>query len=320
MNVLESLLQAVIAEPLDGDHWHVLGDWLEEHDDPRRAELFHLHRRLLVTCSEPERHVGRAEWHTRISELLQQGVSPCVPQWTVPLGEGVAMTFSWIPPGTFLRGSPPGEQERSPDEVLHRVTITKGFWMGVHPVTQAQWRMVMGRNPSRFAEKDDHPVEAVSWDDCREFCARLSRKGGQHFRLPTEAEWEYVCRAGTTTPFCFGETISAEQANYNDQHTEEQGGTGGSLGRTTAVGSFPLNPWGLYDLHGNVWEWCQDWYGPYPPGEQKDPMGSADGIARVVRGGSWLGGARLCRSACRIKFAPENRFGYIGCRVCLSPD
>jgi formylglycine-generating enzyme required for sulfatase activity len=230
------------------------------------------------------------------------------------------MTFSWIPPGTFLMGSPPDEQGRSQDEVLHRVTIPKGFRMGVHPVTQVQWRMVMGRNPSRFADNDDHPAEAVSWGDCQEFCARLSRKGGQHFRLPTEAEWEYVCRAGTTTPFSFGETISTEQANYNDQHTEEHGGTGVSLGRTTAVGSFPPNPWGLYDLHGNVWEWCQDWYGPYPPGEQQDLMGSADGTARVVRGGSWLGGARLCRSACRIKFAPDNRFGYIGCRVCLGPD
>src|SRR5437764_806214 len=104
--------------------------------------------------------------------------------------------------------------------------------------------MVMDRNPSRFAENDDHPVEAVSWEGCQEFCARLSRKGGQHFRLPTEAEWEYVCRTGTTTPFSFGETISTEQANYNDQHTQEQGGTGVSLGRTTAVGSFPPNPWG----------------------------------------------------------------------------
>ncbi len=178
------------------------------------------------------------------------------------IANSLGMRFAWRPPGTFLMGSPPSEPQRWDDEQQHRVTLSKGFWLGVTPVTQAQWQAVMGSNPSHF-QGDDRPVEEVSWDDCQEFCKRLAERDGQRYRLPTEAEWEYACRAGTTTPFHFGATLSTEQANYDGNYTYGEGKKGKYREETTPVGSFPANAWGLHDMHGNVWEWCQDWYGPY---------------------------------------------------------
>src|SRR5947209_2301476 len=191
MNTLDALLHAIVSSPCDDTRWSVLADWVEEHDDPRRAELLRLHRRLLATCCEPERHPERAAWQARVVALLGEGVRPCVPQRTVVLPEDVEMGFGFIPPGSFLMGSPPEEEGRQDDEVLHRVTLTNGFWLGIFPVMQAQWRAVMGTNPSHF-KGDDLPVEVVSWDDLVAFGERL----GEEFRLPTEAEWEYACRAG----------------------------------------------------------------------------------------------------------------------------
>src|SRR5262249_38150487 len=158
----------------------------------------------------------RAGWQSRIVELLGQGVHPRVPRQTVFLGKRprVPMTFSWIPPGTFLMGSPPEEVGRRTNETRHRVTLTKGFWLGVYPVTQEQWGAVMGRTPSRF-KGEGHPVENVTWGSCQEFCDKLGEGTGERVRLPTEAEWEWGCRAGTTTPFFVGDTISTEQANYD---------------------------------------------------------------------------------------------------------
>ena len=150
--MLDHILQGIVDEPQDENRWLVLADWLEEHDDPRRAELLRLHRRLLATCCEPEKHPERAVWHARIVALLADGVKPCVPQRTVLLGESVEMAFNFIPPGSFLMGSPPQEKGRVNNEVLHRVMLTRGFWMGVYPVTQAQWRAVMAKN--RAAKKD----------------------------------------------------------------------------------------------------------------------------------------------------------------------
>jgi sulfatase modifying factor 1 len=313
--VLESLLQGIVDEPQAEDRWSVLADWLEENDDPRRAELLRLHRRLLGTCCEPDRHPERSAWQTRIVELLSEGVVPCVPKQIVRLNDGVEMSFAFIPPGSFLMGSPEDEPQRSDDETEHRVTLTQGFWLGVHQVTQVQWKAVMGGNPSRF-KGDNRPVEMVSWDDCQEFVKKL----GKRFRLPTEAEWEYACRAGTTTPFHFGETISTDQANYNGNYTYGRGKKGVFREKTTSVGSFPANPWGLFDVHGNVWEWCQDWFGDYPTEDKKDPVGSNTGTARVLRGGSWNGAPGYCRSAYRYRGGPGHRRGLYGCRVLLCLD
>jgi formylglycine-generating enzyme required for sulfatase activity len=160
----------------------------------------------------------------------------------------------------------------------------------------------------------------VSWDDCQEFVAKLCRRAGRVFRLPTEAQWEYACRAGTRTPFHFGETISAEQANYDGNHTYGEGHKGVSRKKTTPVDSFPANAWGLHDMHGNVWGWCQDWYGPYQNPDQTDPEGSKNGTARVLRGGSWFNDPWYCRSAYRGRNVPGYRSDRGGCRVLLCPD
>ena len=232
----------------------------------------------------------------------------------------LGMKFAWIPPGTFLMGSPPNEPERSDDETQHRVTLTKGFWMGVHQVTQAQWQAVMGGNPSNFKGESNLPVENVSWDECVAFCEALGHKDSKTYRLPTEAEWEYACRAGATTPFHFGDTISVDQANYDSNYTYGADKKGIHRQKTTPVGSFPPNTWGLYDMHGNVWEWCQDWYGPYPEEDLKDPQWFVGGDRRVCRGGSWGNIPGDCRSAFRIWYAPAYRYYYLGCRVALCLD
>ncbi len=238
---------------------------------------------------------------------------------TVLLRPGSEMKFAWVPPGTFLMGSPASELQREDDETQHRVTLTKGFYLGTHQVTQAQWWAVMGNNPSEF-KGDALPVENVSWDDCQEFVKRLGQKTSKRFRLPTEAEWEYACRAGTTTPFHFGETISTDQANYDGNYTYGQGKKGDFREITTPGGSFPANAWGLHDMHGNVLEWCQDWFGPYPKEDQKDPVGSNTGIARVLRGGSWFNDPRNCRSACRSRVDPGVSDDDCGCRLLLFLD
>jgi formylglycine-generating enzyme required for sulfatase activity len=177
----------------------------------------------------------------------------------------------------------------------------------------------MGRNPSYF-RGDDLPVEQLSWDDCQDFSARLGQVTGQRFRLPTEAEWEYACRAGTTTPFSFGATMSTDQANYNGNDISGKGKKGVYRRRTTRVGSFPANAWGLFDMHGNLWEWCQDMHGWYHQGSVKNPKGASTGIARVLRGGSWGNDPALCRSAFRYKEAPVQRHLSFGCRVVLCLD
>jgi formylglycine-generating enzyme len=326
VGVLDSLLQAIVDDPLAEDRWLVLADWLEEHDDPRRAELLRLHRRLLATCYAPEEHHEREAWQARVVELLAQGVRPCVPQRTVKLGEGVALTFSFVPPGTFLMGSPEDEEGRGADETLHRVTLTRGFWLGVCPVTQAQWAAVVGSYPSRF-RGDGLPVEMVSWRNCQRFCQDLSRgfwMGRRRFlcRLPTEAEWEWACRAGTTTPFFVGRTLGAHQANNGLHGTPGNPARGVSYSsprRPTPVGTFPPNAWGLYDLHGSVWEWCQDRFGPYPHGGVQDPTGPPDGPESVRRGGSRAYHPGACRSACRFRAQPGMRFDDTGCRVVLDP-
>jgi formylglycine-generating enzyme required for sulfatase activity len=188
--------------------------------------------------------------------------------------------------------------------------------MGVEPVTQGQWHAVMGSQPSRFAG-DDRPVECVSWEDCREFCENLSlktglgREGPSPYRLPTEAEWEYACRAGTSGAYFFGETLATTQANYHSN---------GRPRETAPASRLAANAWGLRGLHGNVFEWCADWYGPYPAGAVRDPSGPGAGEVRCLRGGSWNSLAGRCRSACRGWAAPGYRGSDVGLRVCFRVD
>ncbi|MFH1024246.1 MAG: formylglycine-generating enzyme family protein [Planctomycetota bacterium] len=219
----------------------------------------------------------------------------------------IGMTLVWIPPGEFMMGSPDNEPGRGEDEgPQHKVKITKGFYMGATEVTQAQWKAVMGDNPSNF-KGDDLPVEQVSWNDCQVFLKKFSDKEGKTYRLPTEAEWEYACRAGTTTRFCFGDDdggLGAYAWFY-----------GNSGNQTHAVGTKKSNAFGLYDMHGNVWEWCQDRFGAYPSGDVTDPTGATSGSDRVLRSGSWFGTPEFCRSACRVRGDPAIRSNICGFRV-----
>jgi formylglycine-generating enzyme len=232
----------------------------------------------------------------------------------------IGMKFMWIPPGTFLMGSPPNEAERNGNETQHKVTLTKGFYMSIHLVTQEQWQTVMGNNPSKFKNEKNLPVETVSWDDCQAFITNLREKDKKRYRLPTEAEWEYACRAGTATPFCTGETISTDQANYNGYFTYGNGKKEVYREKTTPVGTFPANAWGLHDMHGNLWQWCQDWEGDYSQKDAVDPQGPDKGEGRRQRGGSWIEFPQCCRSAIRGGDWPILRRGNCGCRLCFSVE
>ncbi len=222
---------------------------------------------------------------------------------TITLPGGATMEMVWCPPRSFMMGSPESEEGRYDDETQHHVTLTEGFWIGKYEVTQRQWESVMGENPSYF-KGADRPVEQVSWNDCQEFIRKINAAGRVSVSLPTEAQWEYACRAGTTTPFSFGSTINSDKANYSGKET-------------AIVGSYAPNAWGLYDMHGNVWELCADWYGAYN-GAVTNPTGPASGTLRVFRGGGWVGDAQSCRSAIRIWFVPGNRNNYLGLRLVCS--
>jgi formylglycine-generating enzyme required for sulfatase activity/tRNA A-37 threonylcarbamoyl transferase component Bud32 len=232
----------------------------------------------------------------------------------------LGMKFAWIPPGAFLMGSPKEETQRQDNEAQHRVTLSRGFYLGVHLVTQEQWQAVMGNNPSYFKGEKNLPVDQVSWEDCQEFVKKLRDEDKKAYRLPTEAEWEYACRAGTKTPFWFGDTISTDQANYYGNHIYGNGKKGVDRQKTTPVGSFSANAWGLYDTHGNLWEWCQDWLGDYPQNDVVDPQGSVNGEHRVLRGGSWDLIPEHCRSAYRYGNGPGNRSYRIGFRLSFCLD
>jgi formylglycine-generating enzyme required for sulfatase activity len=226
---------------------------------------------------------------------------------TLSLRPGVEMKFVWIPPDEFQMGS---DNKNDWEKPVHRVTLTKGFYMGVFTVTQSQWRAVMNDNPSHF-RGDDRPVEKVSWDDCQEFCQKMRQLTGKSIRLPTEAEWEYACRAGTTTDYNGdGEEALRKVGWYN----------GNSDKQTHPVGKLAPNVWGLYDMHGNVYQWCEDWYGPYSKDDKTDPKGANFGGSRVLRGGSWGTLPGYCRSAPRDWSAPARRYIRCGCRVCFLLD
>jgi formylglycine-generating enzyme required for sulfatase activity len=239
------------------------------------------------------------------------------------IGGGLTMKFVRISKGTFLMGAPDGEHEASAEEKpQRRVTISRDFYIGMYAVTQAEYRIVTGQSPSKF-RGGRHPVEHVSWRDAMAFCHRLSDLLNRRIELPTEAQWEYACRAGTTTPFHFGWKLNGDLANCNGEKPYGTNEKGPYKATTEPVGTYPANPWGLYDMHGNVWEWCQDEYSPYVPGEQSDPIqvppDSRNG-RRIVRGGSWKLPARDSRAAPRFNWSPGDRYDDFGFRVCFRVD
>jgi formylglycine-generating enzyme required for sulfatase activity len=258
----------------------------------------------------------------------QSHVQPALP---ARITNSIGMEFVLIPAGRFTMGSPAG-QGSDDERPQHEVEITRPFYLGVHPVTQAQWQAVMGSNPSRFCatgtgkdrvggrNTNNFPVERVSWHDAQDFLRKLGaleteRAAGRQYRLPTEAEWEYACRGGaeSATAFYFGNSLSSTQANF------DFAGTGGAGSSTCKVGSYPANGFGLHDMHGNVSEWCADWYDEhyYRKSPRCDPQGPSAGADRVFRGGSWDFSASYCRSAHRDSAHPSNQFSRVGFRVTL---
>jgi formylglycine-generating enzyme required for sulfatase activity len=256
-----------------------------------------------------------------------------------PLTNSIGMKLTPIPSGTFLMGSPKDEANRQDNEgPQHEVEITQPFYMGVHTVTQEQYERLMGKNPSWFSsqgggkdkvKKQDarsYPVEQVSWDDAVAFCCKLSgmleeKQLGRVYRLPTEAEWEFACRGGVpSTPFHFGNSLSSTQANFNGGRPYGGAAAGPYLERTTAVGSYTANGFGLHDMHGNVWEWCQDWFDVYyyARSPRQDPEGPRAGESRVLRGGSWDDDGWNCRAARRFRYSPGYLGNDIGFRVVLA--
>jgi len=232
--------------------------------------------------------------------------------FTIP---DLSIEMLWVKPGTFEMGSPSSEKDRDDDETPHAVTLTEGYWLGKHEVTQAQWEKVMGSNLSRY-KGGDRPVETVSWTEVTSFCAKLTASeraagrlpAGMTYQLPTEAQWEYACRAGTKTAFSFGNSLTSSQANIR-----------GGPRETTDVGKYPANAWGVHDMHGNVYEWCADWYEEYPTGTARDPVGPAVGSGRVIRGGSWFRTADYARSAYRAGIGPASSSNRLGFRLSLRP-
>jgi formylglycine-generating enzyme required for sulfatase activity len=241
------------------------------------------------------------------------------------------MALRWCPPGRFRMGSPPSEPDRRPDEAQVDVTLTQGFWMGQYEVTQGQWKRIVGALPGGVGggEGDDLPVHSVNYAEAGEFCRLLTARAyasGElgrewEFRLPTEAQWEYACRAGTTTATAFGDKLSSNQANFAGK-PYNGADEGPALGRAVPVGRYAPNAWGLYDMHGNAFEWCRDWYHSRLPGGEDPDLSSVKGTmnrdgtySRVRRGGAWNDDGMYCRSAFRLRYEPERRSDHIGFRV-----
>jgi formylglycine-generating enzyme required for sulfatase activity len=249
--------------------------------------------------------------------------------------EVASIQLCWCPPGTFKMGSPRSERERRPGEDQVEVTLTRGFWMGKYEATQGQWKRVMGKLPGELTaelpEGEDFPVGNVNFAEAEAFCHRLTELGrlsgnlpkDWEFRLPTEAQWEYACRAGTTTATSFGDTLSSKQANFKGK-PYNGAEKGPSLSRAARVGSYAANAWGLCDMHGNIFEWCRDWYHAKLPGGVDPDLYSAKAtavrnrtgdVSRVRRGGCWSDDGWPCRSAFRLRFEPDRRNDHIGFRV-----
>jgi formylglycine-generating enzyme required for sulfatase activity len=234
------------------------------------------------------------------------------------LGNGVMLEMVEIPAGTFYMGSPENEKGRSYTESPQHQVNVPSFFIGKYPLTQAQYQAIMGNNPAYF-NGNNRPVECVSWDDGVAFCQKLSQKTGKNYKLPSEAQWEYACRAGTTTPFYFGESITPYLVNYDGNYAYAAAPKGQYRKQTTDVGTFPPNAFGLYDMHGNVWEWCEDdWQENYI----NAPVNGSALISRsdykLLRGGSWSSNPDYCRSACRHHHNLDGNYYAIGFRVVCS--
>jgi uncharacterized protein (TIGR02996 family) len=322
------LLQAIHHDPLDKTVWLALGDWLEERGEPERAELV----RLTLTLRYQPPGPRRAAHEARVRQMLEREVAPCMPDVVNTIGMGLVL----IPPGRFLMGSPFSEPYHSPDEgPVHDVTLTRAFYLGRFPVTQREYREVTGMRPSHFApdgplpyyrltevDTSRFPVDSVDHDDAEAFCERLSampaeRRAGRKYRLPTEAEWEYACRAGSSGVFYHGESLSSYQANFDGNYPYGGAGRGAYLKRTCPVGEYPPNAFGLHDMYGNVWEWCADWFDEsyYHHSPRYDPAGPPRGENRVLRGGSWIDASWHCRSADR---SHREALHYVGFRVAMT--
>jgi formylglycine-generating enzyme required for sulfatase activity len=328
----QHILSALLANPDDLVGWQALADVRLERGD-RRGELLSLHLRVWAEWDAPQREA----WRGRMMELLLAEVPFSLPAFCNSLG----MEFALIPPGRFLMGSPPNEEERQKNEQQHEVEITQAFGLGVVPVTVGQFRPFVQATGYRteaereeaeyhwqdpgFRQDDHHPVVWVSWNDAQQFCAWLTRaEPGRLYRLPTEAEWEYACRAGASEshPFHVGKplrSLSSTQANFNGNYPYGGAAKGPYLKRTTPVRSYKPNAWGLYDMHGNVWEWCSDWYDAdyYRQNPRQDPPGPSEGSYRVFRGSCWNNDGQNCRSAYRSWGDPSDRVSTLGFRVAL---
>ncbi|TAN53799.1 MAG: formylglycine-generating enzyme family protein [Methylococcaceae bacterium] len=235
--------------------------------------------------------------------------------------DNATQRFRWIEPGSFLMGSPDDEPERFGDETQHPVTLTQGYWLADTACTQALWQALMREDPSRFSDDPDNPVETVSWKDAQAFVTKLNAAvPGLNACLPTEAQWEYACRAGTQTPFAFGGNITPEQVNYDGRYPYAGGEKRLYRKKNVPVRALPCNAWGLYQMHGNVWEWCGDWFGEYPAGEAIDPTAPEHAQSRVLRGGSWFNRGGFVRSAYRRRHTPDDCYGHFGFRLALGPQ
>jgi uncharacterized protein (TIGR02996 family) len=304
MSELERLRLGLASEPGDDTGWLALADCLEEAGEPRRGELVRLQLALRRRLDHPQ----WPAWEERLRSLWGDGVETCQPLRAGPLG----VEFVLIPPGEFWMGARDHEQwSNGNEQPRHRVTLTRGFWMARTTVTRGQWNRLMA---VEYLDGDEAlPIDRATFHLAEQFCRRYGERAGTACRLPTEAEWEYACRACTATSFCSGEGKDALRRVGWCSYDGKWDGSGG----VTPVGQFSPNSWGLYDMHGNVWEWCSDWLGDYPAGAVTDPIGESSIDQRVIRGGSWRGGPWFCRSAERWSLAPDVEASNNGLRLVL---
>lgn len=303
-------LQAIQAEPHDRSAWLIFSDWLEEQGRLEEARLVRLRDELTThTNSDPQRTRNQRE----LARLILKGTPVPAATTTLLLGPQIPLVFSLIAPGEFLMGSLPDEPERYENEgPRHRVRITQPFYLGIVPVTQKQWQCIMGTTTFRF-QGPHRPADGINAFDAENFCKRLSERFGRTVRLPFEAEWEYACRGGTQTAFVTGDGHRMmRRVGWCSRANP------GSARFTRPVGSLFPNSWGLYDMHGNVREWCADDLRQYTAEEQTDPRGPESNVHRVARGGSWYYTAEDSRSASRYQRPMEYRLEYYGFRVAMS--
>jgi formylglycine-generating enzyme len=330
MNIQAALWHSLGLSPTDETTWFALADWLEENGATDRAEL----TRLWLTLRHTPESDLRDLQERKLESLLRSGALPCVPTFANSIG----MELALVPAGTFQMGSRDGERGSTDELPRHAVTLKRSFHVGTAPVTQRQYATLIGANPSAYCpaggaakqvvglDTDSFPVDSVTWDEAVAFCERLSalpveRDAGRVYRLPTEAEWEYVCRSAgaSTAPFNLGESLTGELANFDSNYAVGLQGVPIYLERPTPVGNYPCNALGVYDLHGNVWEWCLDFYSNRYPSEQgrTNPLGPEAGRSRVRRGGSWYNTGVHCRSAYRSLARPGEVNHQMGFRVVM---